>query len=712
MDARRVGLTTLVALGAVAVAGSLVAGFAGVHAHGAGGLVWGLGAVLPFLAIGAYAYLTHPDHPTTQRMAAVAALFALQSAFAPPVGITPPDVTIPSDVVSFGREQLWIAYLGFHLLGMGLAIAAAWLFGLYPHGRLETTTERRLLRPLWVVLVLPLLMLVGHGTLVPPSYEGGLGTEPNPLFIPGLAPLGAVVVPLLRGAESLLPLLGFGLLVARYRRSGTETRQRIKWLLVPIAFVVVMIIFDVLAGALAPSLLEGVASDVLFVPVVPAVALSLLLGLRQQRIVSIDVVLRRTLVYGLLWVLIAAVYIGIAAALGVAVSERFPVLVAILLTIGVTLAFQPARRWLESLADRWVFGARLSRYDALTRLGRLLEEAFALEDLLPHLARTVRMTLGLAWVRIELTREGSGGAAAVDGETGDGAPTLSVPVELGGERLGVFVCGPKLRGTLGDADRAVLEDLVRQAALAIRNVRLATQLAERVAQLRQRTDELAESRLRLVRAQEAERRRIERDLHDGIQQDLVALIGEVGRARSGLDGTASAAAPVLGELDGELRRVLTGLRELAHGIHPQVLTDRGLVEAVEAQARRCPLPVTVRVAGSLRDARFAPEIEGAAYFTVCEALANVLKHAAATHVEMRLDQREGELLVDVSDDGTGLPAAIDPGAERVPGDGHGLRNLVERLGALDGSVEFLSRPGGGTTLRAWLPTKVAEPARG
>lgn len=159
-------------------------------------------------------------------------------------------------------------------------------------------------------------------------------------------------MPLLRAAESLLPLLGFGLLVARYRRSGIDTRQRIKWLLVPLSFMVVMIAFDVVAGALAPSLLEGVASDVLFVPVVPVLALSLLLGLRQQRIVTIDVVLRRTLVYGLLWVLIAGAYIGVAAALGVAVSERFPVLVAILLTIGVTLAFQPARRWLESLADR------------------------------------------------------------------------------------------------------------------------------------------------------------------------------------------------------------------------------------------------------------------------------------------------------------------------------------------------------------------------
>lgn len=133
---------------------------------------------------------------------------------------------------------------------------------------------------------------------------------------------------------------------------------------------------------------------------------------------------------------------------------------------------------------------------------------------------------------------------------------------------------------------------------------------------------------------------------------------------------------------------------------------------METQARRCPLPVTVRAAAGLRDARFPPEVEGAAYFTVCEALANTLKHAAATHVEVRLDRREADLLVDVSDDGAGIPAAVDPRAERVPGDGHGLHNLAERLGALDGSVELIPSPGGGTTLRARVPTKVAEPARG
>lgn len=693
---RRVGLVTLLALGAVAVAGSVTAGLVGVHAHGYEGLVWDLGAVLPLLLIGAYAYLSRPEHPTTQRMAVLGALFALETAFAPPVGITPEGVTIPSDVVTFGREQLWIAYFGFQVINLAMLVTVTRLLALYPDGHMETRAERRLLRPLWWLLALPVAVLVAFPTLVPPSYESATG-PPSPFVVQWLEPVGVVAAGALRTAEAL-PLLGIGLLVARYRRSAIETRQRIKWLLVPLSIVAMVILADVVAA----DLFLGSLFDMLFVPVVPAFGLSLLLGLRQQRIVTIDIVLRRSLVYGLLWVLIAGAYVGIAALLGLAVSERFPVTVALLLTIGVTLAFQPARRWLEGLADHWVFGARVGRYEALTNLGRLLEGAFDLEELLPKLAGTVKEALGVEWVRVELAGEpgAESAAAASGGEPGAAQPVLEVPIELADERLGTLLCGPKVRGPLGEPDRAVLADLARQAALGIRNVRLARQLAARVEQLRERTAELAESRIRLLRAQESERRRIERDLHDGIQQDLVALIGEVGRTRSQLDGVNSA-GPALGEIQVELTRVLNELRELAQGIHPQVLTDGGLVPAIQARARRCPLQVEVRAAPRVRSERFVEEVEGAVYFTVCEALANVLKHADANRVDIRLDRDHGNLLVDVTDNGLGL---ADGAAET--GTGSGLSNLGERLAALEGSLTVGPGDHGGTTVHAEVPIGV------
>lgn len=680
MDTRRVGLTTALALAAVALAGSIASAVAGGHVHGAAGLGWDLTVFLPFLAISAYAYLTRTDHPTAQRLAILGSLFTLTSAVGPPVGFVP--TTIPSDVLTLGREQLWTAYLGQQLLTMGYSIAAARLFGLYPDGRVETATERWLLRPLWVVLTLPLIVLVSHERLVLPSYYDVVPTEPSPFFIAALAPVGEVAVELMRTAEAL-PLVGLGLLIARYRRSGSERRWRMRWLLLPIGVAALVPVIQDSWTALVPG---RIFDDASLLPI-PAVPLAVVLGLRDRGVHRLRTLLRRSLVYGVLWLLIAGIYIGIAVVLGLAVSEQFPVLAAILLTIAVTLAFQPARRWLERVADRWVFGARLGRYEALTRLGQLLEEAFDLEELLPHLARTIRAALGLTWVRVELA--GDTAAAVVDGEPGERQPVLSVPIELGGERLGVLECGHRRRGVLGDADRAALEDLGRQAALAIRNVRLAAQLADRV-------EELAESRTRLVQAQEAERRRIERDLHDGIQQDLVALIGEVGRARTRLDGAGPVAAPLLDELQVELTRVLRELRELAHGIHPQVLTDRGLLAAIEARARRSPIDVEVRVAATLRTTRFPEEVEGALYFTVCEALANILKHAHARRAGIRLDQRDGVLVVDVTDDGCGIEAG--DGAA-----GTGLSNLAERLAALDGRLTVGPANGGGTRVRAEVP---------
>jgi signal transduction histidine kinase len=211
------------------------------------------------------------------------------------------------------------------------------------------------------------------------------------------------------------------------------------------------------------------------------------------------------------------------------------------------------------------------------------------------------------------------------------------------------------------------------------------------AELQARLEELRDSRARIVEAGYAERRRLERDLHDGAQQRLVALALSLQRVRSRLERDPAAAGELLDEATAELAGATEELRELARGIHPPVLTDRGLVPALEALARRAPLPVTVEAA----DVQPAPPaVEAAAYFVVSEALTNVARHADAETAVVRVTSVDGRLEVAVSDDGKG---GADTGA------GSGLRGLSDRVAALDGVLDVESRRGAGTTIRALMP---------
>ena len=206
-----------------------------------------------------------------------------------------------------------------------------------------------------------------------------------------------------------------------------------------------------------------------------------------------------------------------------------------------------------------------------------------------------------------------------------------------------------------------------------------------------RTEEMRASLARIVQAADNARRRIERDLHDGAQQRLVALALEVRLARARVEKDPSAAVPFLERIAEELSQASAELRELARGIHPAVLTERGLAPAISALADRAPVPVDIL---ELPEARFPPAAEATAYFTVAEALTNVAKYADASHATVRLAQENGSLAIEVRDDGKG-------GAVATPGSG--LAGLADRVGALDGSLEVESPPGEGTLLRAVLP---------
>ena len=234
-----------------------------------------------------------------------------------------------------------------------------------------------------------------------------------------------------------------------------------------------------------------------------------------------------------------------------------------------------------------------------------------------------------------------------------------------------------------DEDPELVSAAAGAAALSMQNGRLEAELRARVADLRV-------SRARLVAEGMAERRRLERDLHDGAQQRLVSLALQLGLARSALARDPREAERMLVRAGEELDQALDELRELARGLHPAILTDRGLSAAVDALAARSPVPVEVE---QVPAERLPAPVEAAAYFVVSEALANLAKHAGAEHAEVRIARANGHAVIEVHDDGRG---GADP-------EGHGLRGLADRVGALDGRLRVDSPPGAGTTIRAEIP---------
>ena len=420
--------------------------------------------------------------------------------------------------------------------------------------------------------------------------------------------------------------------------------------------------------------------------------------------------IRKSLVYGILWLLIVMAYVLAAATFGVAVGGQVPVALAILLTVVATLAFQPARRRLEKLANRWVFGERTSRYELLAWFGAELERTLSLDELLPRLAETVQRGLDASWTRISLATSPRENSVPAPQATAGTAPEAAAEPVLTSRLLvadadapvGVIECGPRLDGGYTDQDRSLLETLARQAALAVRNAGLASELSARLDEIRIQAGELAASRARIVHAQEAERRRIERNIHDGVQQELVALIASLRLARNQLDLDPTAAGATLAGLQEAVRVTLDDLRNLAQGIHPSVLTDRGLLPALEARTRTAPIAIAVTADPALRRMRFDDDVEGAAYFVACEALANALKHARADTIEFVVRHDRDRLSIQVQDDGVGFDPRDTPR--------RGLADLEDRVAALGGSLVIESVPGHGTTVRCELRASAREAA--
>ena len=281
-----------------------------------------------------------------------------------------------------------------------------------------------------------------------------------------------------------------------------------------------------------------------------------------------------------------------------------------------------------------------------------------------------------------------------DGTPG-GETAAAVPIEYRGTILGRIECGPRSDGPLLAEDRRLLAYFAAQAAVGVHNLHLAAELSRRIEEIRDQAAELAASRDRVVAGQDAERRRIQRVLHDGVQQEIVALSARAGLVRQQLLRGDPAAADGLADMQRDLATTLQDVREIAYAIHPPVLSDRGLLEAIEAQSSRLALPMAVRADPRLRGVRFGEQIEVTAWYVLAEALSNVVKHAGASEVEVSLSQQDGRLGLVIRDDGCGFDLDRPRGL--------GLTGLSDRLDTVGGSLTINSGAGLGTSVCVHIP---------
>jgi signal transduction histidine kinase len=403
---------------------------------------------------------------------------------------------------------------------------------------------------------------------------------------------------------------------------------------------------------------------------------------------------RRALVHRVLRILIGMAVALAAVAAGLLTSLAAPAAVAVVVGSAIAAASQGIRGRLEHAADRWVLGSRLAGYANLSRLGRSLIRAPGSDGLLRDLAGEIRRGLGLTWAQVSL--DGADGPLRVvtDG-TPTGEPAAAVPIEYRGTILGHIECGRRSGGPLLAEDRRLLAYFAAQAAVGVHNLHLAAELSRRIKEVRDQATELAASRDRVVAGQDAERRRIQRVLHDGVQQEIVALSARAGLVRQQLLRGDPAAADGLADMQRDLATTLEDVREVAYAIHPPVLSDRGLLEAIEAQSRRMALPMAVRADPQLRGVRFGEQIEVTAWYVLAEALSNVVKHARATEVEVSLSREDGRLGLVIRDDGCGFDLDRPRGL--------GLTGLYDRLGTVGGSLTINSGAGLGTSVCVHIP---------
>ena len=590
--------------------------------------------------------------------------------------------------------------------------AIVFMLLLFPSGTLPSPRWRPFAALALLATALTLVGFVVHPRLIALPAPGGESLMvANPL---GIESLGPVLSTALIGTLNSLSVVDTVLLAAatvslaiRYRSGGREVRKQIKWIMVA-AVVLTVAQLAALLGIAATGTESNPVTTVAYA-VVPIVALLgipalITVAILRHGLYQIDVIINRAIRYGLLSAALTAIYVLIVVGIGTTAGYAGGPLLNAAAALAIAVLFQPLRRRAQLLANRIVYGQRATPYQVLSDFAQDMADQLDVDVALDRLASVLAAATGAVrvevWVRVgprlrpqatwphgstpsaPVPLAGSAVLPAFD------AATRAVAVRYGDELLGAITLQKPRNEPVSATEDKLLEHLASQAGLVLRNVRLTAELHARI-------DDLRASRRRLVQAQDTERQRIERNLHDGAQQQLVALNVQLTLLEDAADDPGEV-REITGELRAGLRAALDDLRALARGIYPPLLADQGLSAALHAQAGKAPLPVEIEADGI---GRYPREAEAAAYFCILEALQNVAKYARASRATVALSCPDRHLGFTVTDDGDGFdPAKATHGT--------GLQGMADRLAAVGGTLRVDSAPGSGTTISGTLP--VAE----
>jgi signal transduction histidine kinase len=534
---------------------------------------------------------------------------------------------------------------------------------LFPTGRPPT---RR-----WTVVLWLMACSVATGLL-------GMGLAPEDP-IPW-SPLASTLTQASAITGLLAAALSIAAVIVRFRRSQGDEREQMRWLaLIAIfggAFFVATVVAGIAAGGNENNIWNVIFFNLFVLTITVGLPAAIGRAVLRYRLYDIDVVIKKTLVALVLAFIIGLAGIAAFALAGqVALWEGTPkaVSVAIGLVFGVLLL--PVVRLSRRIADRLVYGRRATPYEVLASFSGRVGEAYSSDDVLPRMAQILAAGTGASSARVLVRVGGDLLEAAGSGEP-NGEEHVE-PIVFQGEDVGALAVTFPANDPIDQPREQLIVNLAAQAGPVVRNVRL--------------IEELRASRQRLVAAQDEERRKLERNIHDGVQQQLVALnvqLGLLGRVTG-----PGKAAEMASDLQVRTGEALEDLRDLARGIYPPLLADKGLAAALESQARKAVVPTTVDADGV---GRFSQAIESTVYFSCLEALQNVAKYAEATRATISLSNGDGLLQFAVTDDGRGFD--LDATSQ-----GTGLQGIADRLAAIGGSVEIVSAPGAGTTIGGSIP---------
>ncbi len=648
----------------------LVESSAGEHGYGAVEIVWNYSALLMFLAVGLTLALKVPRNPIGWLLVGLAAAMTFDGAAGAYAGYSVDhDADLPGVRLAGAWVHAWPP--------VWFAMLAAIVF-LLPDGRLPS----RRWRPVAFAGIAATALALSGGLLGDEQRIEALEeVEPFGVFPPSITEMMFAVG--MTGMTVVLVLIVLAM-VSRYRHATREVRTQLKWVAyAAVLFPVTLATWAIESTATGHS--PAVATQVVAGLAVAGFCCAIAISLLRFRLYDIDIVINRTLVYGTLTLVVIGGYVGLVAGLDALLGSRG--WAGVIAAGTVAVAVQPLRERLQRGVDRWLYGYRSDPYQALHLLGDRLQAALAPDQVLQTIVGSVADALRVPYVAVTFTRDGEAEAAAVYGTLGRATPERR-RLHYRDAVVAELVVGVPAGRELTAADQRLLDDLAVQAGVAVHAVRL--------------TADLQHSRERLITAREEERRRVRRDLHDGLGPTLAAAVLGLDSSRHAVADDPERAEELLVDLRTQMQDAIADVRRLVYDLRPPALDELGLVGALREHAARISDDtggLRVDVESPLALPALPAAVEVAAYRIAMEAINNVQRHAQARRCTVQFDLHDG-LELEIADDGAGVAPESASGV--------GMQSMRERARELGGSLAVGDREGGGTRVLALLPVGAVQ----